>query len=111
MKSYPSAQLSFNKGICFLGGHLDYHNVMQAHQQLIEAKFSESEPAIIDLSQLKSADTTLLALLTHWFKVSLNFKNSLTLMSVPSFLQNMMDLFGLDFDDSSKVQQVKQHVD
>ncbi|MFE8072101.1 STAS domain-containing protein [Marinobacteraceae bacterium S3BR75-40.1] len=92
----PQAQVTFDQGTLFLGGHLDNDNIVAAREQGEQALRRAEGEMKLDLSGLESFSSVVLSLLLCWMRLARRQGIELILVHIPPKLFDMARVSGLD---------------
>jgi anti-anti-sigma factor len=93
-----SATLEIKNDTVFVSGAIDFDNVVLLWQQgvaLIET-LKETKEIKVDLKALKESDSSGVALLTGWVRVSQEKSKTILFINMPSFMQDILQVCGLE---------------
>jgi len=79
-----------------LKGNIHFDNVFQIYQKGVQLIPSFPSRVAIDLEGLQLCDSSSLALLTGWMRLSHSQNKSFDLLNVPAFLMNIIKVCGLE---------------
>ena len=92
------ATLEVKNNTVFVSGAIDFDNVVLLWQQgiaLIDA-LKEAKEIKVDLKALKESDSSGVALLTGWVRVTQEKNKTILFMNMPSFMQDILQVCGLE---------------
>ncbi len=92
------ATIEVKNNTVFVSGAIDFDNVVLLWQQgiaLIDA-LKEAKEIKVDLKALKESDSSGVALLTGWVRVTLEKNKTILFMNMPSFMQDILQVCGLE---------------
>ena len=75
-----------------LSGEISIHHITKLADDALKM-FEESSPKILDLRELKKADSALLALLIAWKS---QYKTQLEIQNIPYFFQELMKIYQIN---------------
>jgi anti-anti-sigma factor len=93
-----SATLEIKNDTVFVSGAIDFDNVVLLWQQgvaLIDT-LKETKEIKVDLKALKESDSSGVALLTGWVRVSQEKSKTILFINMPSFMQDILQVCGLE---------------
>ena len=97
-------EIEFKHNEIKLSGELDFSNVMSILKQSL-SKFNSMPEIYIDFSQLKSSDSSGLALIIEWLKYAMSQKKYIQFNHLSQDLQSIVKVSGLEsliFSDTNK---------
>jgi anti-anti-sigma factor len=92
------ATIEVKNNTVFVSGAIDFDNVVLLWQQgiaLIDA-LKEAKEIKVDLKALKESDSSGVALLTGWVRVTQEKNKTILFMNMPSFMQDILQVCGLE---------------
>lgn len=92
------AALEVKNDTVFVSGAIDFDNVVLLWQEgiaLIDT-LKEAQEIKVDLKALKESDSSGVALLTGWVRVSQEKNKTMLFMNMPSFMQDILQVCGLE---------------
>ena len=92
------ATIEVKNNTVFVSGAIDFDNVVLLWQQgiaLIDA-LKEAKEIKVDLKALKESDSSGVALLTGWVRISQEKNKTIRFMNMPSFMQDILQVCGLE---------------
>ena len=92
------ATIEVKNNTVFVSGAIDFDNVVLLWQQgiaLIDA-LKEAKEIKVDLKALKESDSSGVALLTGWVRVTQEKNKTILFMKMPSFMQDILQVCGLE---------------
>jgi phospholipid transport system transporter-binding protein len=78
----------------FLHGTINFQNVMQLFTEGV-THINQLSKVIVDLIDLEASDSSGLALLVGWLRVTRQQDKAIEFCNIPSDLQNIMTVYGL----------------
>lgn len=92
------ATLDVKNNTLFVVGAIDFNNVVLLWQQGIACinTLKEVKEIKVDLKGLKQSDSSGLALLTGWVRVSQEKNKAIMFMNMPSFMRDVLQVCGLE---------------
>ncbi|HEV2523939.1 MAG TPA: STAS domain-containing protein [Gammaproteobacteria bacterium] len=92
------ATLEVKNDTVFVSGAIDFDNVLLLWQQgiaLIDT-LKDAKEIKVDLKALKESDSSGVALLTGWVRVSQEKNKTILFMNMPTFMQDILQVCGLE---------------
>lgn len=92
------ATIEVKNNTVFVSGAIDFDNVVLLWQQgivLIDV-LKEAKEIKVDLKALKESDSSGVALLTGWVRVTQEKNKTILFMNMPSFMQDILQVCGLE---------------
>ena len=92
------ATLEIKNDTLFVSGAIDFDNVVRLWHQgiaLIDT-LKEAKEIKVDLKALKESDSSGVALLTGWVRVSQEKNKTILFMNMPSFMHDILQVCGLE---------------
>ncbi len=92
------ATIEVKNNTVFVSGAIDFDNVVLLWQEgiaLIDA-LKEAKEIKVDLKALKESDSSGVALLTGWVRVTQEKNKTILFMNMPSFMQDILQVCGLE---------------
>lgn len=89
------AELILKDDVFLVKGDINFANVMSLRQQSL-AQFDHQSVLSFDLSEVKSSDSSGLALVIEWVKLGKKNNKQIRLMHVPADLMSIAKASGLD---------------
>lgn len=89
------ANLTLKDNVFFVAGDIDFSNVMSLRQKSL-AQFNHQSELAFDFSQVKSSDSSGLALVIEWIKLSKDSNKKIKLMHIPEDLMLIAKASDLD---------------
>ncbi|HXH55087.1 MAG TPA: STAS domain-containing protein [Gammaproteobacteria bacterium] len=90
--------LEVKNNTLFVSGAIDFDNVVLLWQQgaaLID-NLKESKELKVDLKALKESDSSGVALLTGWVRISQEKNKTIQFINMPGFMQDILQVCGLE---------------
>ena len=90
------ATIEVKNNTVFVSGAIDFDNVVLLWQQgivLIDV-LKEAKEIKVDLKALKESDSSGVALLTGWVRVTQEKNKTILFMNMPSFMQDILQVCG-----------------
>ncbi|HVE43932.1 MAG TPA: STAS domain-containing protein [Gammaproteobacteria bacterium] len=89
------ATITLRDNICFLSGDLHYSNVMSVYADS-QAVFLNRDNIQMDCTELRSSDSTGLALIIEWIKLTKAHHQKFTITGLPADILSLAKAAGLD---------------
>jgi len=89
------AALCYQHNAFLVSGDLDFKNVMRLHQEML-ALMDQSPELAIDFSQVKSSDSSGLALVVEWIRLANQTNKKISLKGISNGLLELAEASGLD---------------
>lgn len=92
------ATLNVKDNTLFVLGAIDFDNVVSLWRQGAELfnTLKEVKEIKVDLVGLKQSDSSGLALLTGWVRISQEKNKAIMFMNMPSFMRDVLQVYGLE---------------
>lgn len=92
---HKNADITFQNAEFVLSGDLNFHNVMSVYQKSLQ--YLDSCPTLtFDFSQVKSSDSSGLALVIEWIKLAKHHQKQVSFKNMSKDLQSIAVASGLD---------------
>lgn len=90
-----SATFSIQDNRVMLAGEINFDSMLNVYEKGIES-IRLNHTIIVDLQGIEQCDSSCLVLCTAWLREANSQNKSLVFVNVPSFMQDIMRVYGLD---------------